>query len=39
MMLLRPEGLLPEAVRRRELHEEEIPKTGSDLVEESGSIK
>jgi len=30
MMLLRPEGLWPEAVRRRELHEEEPKEPGAE---------
>jgi branched-chain amino acid transport system permease protein len=35
MMLLRPEGLWPEATRQRELHEEEDPVRASKLAEES----
>jgi len=39
MMLLRPEGLWPEAIHRRELHEEESAETGSDSISDSESNK
>jgi branched-chain amino acid transport system permease protein len=36
MMLIRPEGLLPEARRRLELHEEEIPEEPPAVAETAG---
>ncbi len=39
MMLLRPEGLWPEAVRRQELHEEAAQEAGLESVSESESAK
>ncbi len=37
MMLLRPEGLWPEAVHRRELHEVEVADNGADAVAYNGA--
>ncbi len=37
MMLLRPEGLWPEAVRRRELHEEEPVEAGGETTQDEES--
>jgi branched-chain amino acid transport system permease protein len=39
MMLLRPEGLWPEALRRRELHEGEPTERKSQLLSDSTSNK
>ena len=38
MMLVRPEGLWPEAVRRREFHEEELDENGARTLEAPASL-
>jgi branched-chain amino acid transport system permease protein len=38
MMLVRPEGLWPEAVRRREFHEEELEENGGTTVSAPASL-
>jgi branched-chain amino acid transport system permease protein len=38
MMLVRPEGLWPEAVRRREFHEEELDENGATRLAASASL-